>query len=141
MFLVLFFVYFLPLHPQDMRMHVLVVYLYYFYLCTLGHALYVCLRGFFLLFYFLFLFAPQQPVLTSRHTLRTPRHVFQTPSSLFRPPMTPMHTFQPSTTPSHMFTGTPGPETHIQAIIRAFLLLFIFFWLRKRVYEQSYMRF
>jgi hypothetical protein len=54
-----------------------------FYLCTLGHALYACLQGFFLLFYFLFFFAPQQPVLTSRHALQTPRHVFQTHGSLF----------------------------------------------------------
>ena len=126
MFLVLFFVYFLSLHPWDMHMCVSVVYLYYFYLCTPGHVLYVCLRGFFLLFYFLF-FAPQQPVSTSRHTLQTPRHMFQTPGSLFWPPMTPTHMFWPSMAPSHAFTGTPGPEMHIRAIICAFLLLFIFF--------------
>ena len=141
MFLVLLFVYFLSLHPWDTRVHVSVVYLYYFYLCTLGHTLYACLRGFFLLFYFLFFFAPQQPVSTSRHTLRTPRHVFQTPSSLFRPPTTPTHMFWPSMTPSHVFTGTPGPKTHVQAIVGAFLLLFIFFWLWKCAYEQLYMRF
>jgi hypothetical protein len=128
MFLVLFFVYFLSLHPRDTRMRVLVVYLYYFYLCTPGHALYACLWGFFLLFYFfLFFFAPQQPVSTSRHALRTPRHVFQTPGSLFWPPMTLTHTFRPSTTPSHAFTGTPGLEMHVRAIVHAFLLLFIFF--------------
>ena len=141
MFLVLFFVYFLSLHPWDMGMCVLVVYLYHFYFCTLGHTLYACLRGFFLLFYFLFFFAPQQPVLTSRHVLQTTRQVFQTPGSLFRPPTTPTHMFRPSATPSHAFTGTPGPKTHVQAIVHAFLLLFIFFWLRKCMYEQSYMHF
>jgi hypothetical protein len=84
----------------------------------------------FLLFYFLFFFAPQQPVSTSRHALQTPRHVFQTPSSLFRPPTTPTHTFRASMTPSHAFTGIPGPEMHVQAIICVFLLLFIFFGFR-----------
>src|SRR5271155_2003391 len=32
-------------------------------------------------------------------------------------------------------------ETHVRAIVHAFLLLFFIFWLRKRVYEQSYTRF
>src|SRR5271155_2026801 len=32
-------------------------------------------------------------------------------------------------------------ETRVRAIVHAFLLLFFIFWLRKRVYEQSYTRF
>src|SRR5271156_5959016 len=32
-------------------------------------------------------------------------------------------------------------ETRVREIVHAFLLLFFIFWLRKRVYEQSYTRF
>ena len=90
-----FFVYFLSLHPRDTHTRVSVVYLFYFYLCTLGHASHACFWGFFL-FYFLFFFAPQQPVSTSRH--------------VFRPPTTPTHTFWPHTTPRPRVHWHPRPQ-------------------------------
>jgi len=38
-------------------------------------------------------------------------------------------------------TGTPGPETRVRLLVRVFLPVLHFLWLRKRVYDRLYTRF
>ena len=117
MFLVLFFVHFLSLHPRDTRMHLLVVYLYYFYLCTPGHVLYVCLQGF-------FIFCSS---LHPSNLFRPADTHYEPPDMCFKPPAACFGHLQPQ--PTH-FNHLQPPATCSLAPQAP-----------KHMYEQSYVHF
>ena len=82
----------------------------------------------------------------SQRYQRQPKQVelFLQSSSAFRSWLAPQtHVLTTNDPPARISTptGTPGPKTHVWLLIHVFLLLFFSFWLRKCMYEQSYMRF
>jgi len=75
--------------------------------------------------------------LTPHYPFRAPKHASRAPNTHLDPPPPVLNPQTRVLTP----TNTPSFETHVRAIVRAFLLFLFIFWHRKRVYEQSYTRF